>query len=319
VQVFTTENVDTGRRLEYWSALASDAITPMRVSAGARSAFEGRLWTDSLGGIDISRAYSSSAVIRRTPAEIARLNQRAFLLSMSEESSYSFRIRGCERVGRGGDLLITDSAEPEDIVHSGCCVIVMRVPEGVLRSHLPAVDDLAGLLVRGDRGAGLIASTMIRSLPRSLRQGFDTSVREHLSAALLHSVAAAYAEAFGVKWVSAATAESRRFEIRRFVDAHLGDSDLTVQKVAATFGLSDRYIRMLFEATGESLSTYLQRRRLEESARQLRDPLWRSRTVSEIAFAWGFNSLGSYDRAFKVRFDQTPRQYRQRCETDDRK
>ena len=315
MQVFTTGQVDTSRRLDYWSALASDAITPMRVSAGKDSSFEGRLWTAKLGDIDIARAYSSSVVIRRTPEEIARAEQCAFLLSISEEASYRFRIRGSQREGRAGELLLTASTEREEIVHSGCTVIVLRVPDLLLKAHLPAADDLIGLVVRGDCGAGLVASTMIRALARNMRNGFDTAVGEHLTAALLHSVAAAYAETFGTPSVSMVTVESRRFEITRYADAHLADSDLTVQKVALAFGLSDRYVRMLFEGEREPLSAYIQRRRLEESARQLRDPLWRSRTVSEIAFNWGFNSLGSYDRAFKARFEVTPREYRQRSET----
>jgi AraC-like DNA-binding protein len=310
VHVFTTGQVDTRRRLDYWSELASDAITPMRVSAGRDSVFEGRLWTEKLGTVDMARAYSSPVVIRRTPNEISRGTEHAYLLSISEETSYSFCIRGRRRVGRPGDILLTDSTEREEIVHSGCTVIVFRVVEQRLKAHLPAADDVVGLLVPGDRGAGLVASQMIRSLARNMRQGFDASVGEHLTTALLHSVAAAYSEAFGARYVSVATAESRRFEITRYVDAHLGDSDLTVQKVALAFGVSDRYVRMLFEDSGEPLSAHIQRRRLEESARQLRDPLWHSRTVSEIAFNWGFNSLGSYDRAFKARFDVTPREYR---------
>jgi AraC-like DNA-binding protein len=314
VQTYSTGTVDTQHRLDYWSALASDAITPMRVSAGRPVGFEGRLWTESFGAIDIARAYSSSVIIRRTPEEIGRLTERAFLLSISEETSYSYRIRGQQRVGRPGDLLLTDSAEPEEIVHSGCTVIVMRVAEPLLKAHLPAADDLTGRTVRGDRGAGLVASTMVRSFARNMQHGFAGSTCEHLTTALLHSIAAAYSEAFGVRTAPAATADSRRFEITRYVDAHLPDSDLTVQKVALAFAVSDRYVRMLFETTGEPLSAYIQRRRLEESARQLRDPLWRSRTVSEIAFNWGFNSLGSYDRAFKTRFDSTPREYRKRHE-----
>jgi AraC family transcriptional regulator, positive regulator of tynA and feaB len=316
VQTFTTGHVETRRRLDYWSDLASNAITPMRVSAGGQSSFEGRLWTEKLGAIDIARAYSSSVVIRRTPQEISRSADRAFLLSIAEETSYSFRVRGCQLVGRPGDLLLTDSAEPEEIIHSGCTAIVLRMSESLLKAHLPAADDVTGLIVRGDRGAGLMASTMIRSLARNMRHGFDVNVCEHLTAALLHSIAAAYSEAFGVKATATATAtaESRRFEITRYVDAHLGDSDLTVQNTALAFGVSDRYVRMLFESTGEPLSSYIQRRRLEESARQLRDPLWRARTVSEIAFNWGFNSLGSYDRAFKVRFDRTPSEYRRHWE-----
>jgi AraC-like DNA-binding protein len=312
MQVYTTNNVDYDRRLGYWSALNSDAFAPMNISARRSATFQGCLWLDRLGSVNIGRASSSAVVIRRTGADVGRLTERAFVLTMSEEASYTVRTKGNECVVHGGALVLSDTTQVYDLQHAGCSVIILRIQEDVLKAYLPAADDLTGLVLKGDRGAGLHASTMMRSVLRTVRQGLAEGIREHLAAALLHTVAAAFSEAYRARDTSPMTAELRRFQLTRFVDTHLRDADLTVQKVATAFGLSDRYVRMLFETVGESLSCYIQRRRLEESARQLRDPLWQGKTVSEIAFAWGFNSLGSYDRAFKARFDLTPRQYRQR-------
>lgn len=312
MHVYSTNAVDCHRRLDYWSALSSSAITPMRVSASSQTRFEGRLWVDRLGPIDVARAYSSAVVIRRTPVEVGRSSERAFLLELSEEASYGVQLRGRQHVVRGGDLWFSDSTEPIVVRHLGCAVIVLRIGESALKTYLPAADDLLGCVIAGDRGAGLATSTLIRAVVRNMQQGFTPEAGEHLAAAVLHAVAAAFAERCGAKVAAPVTAESRRTAITRFVDAHLGDADLKVQRVAEKFGVSDRYVRMLFEAAGEPLSSYIQRRRLEESARQLRDPHCSSRTVSEIAFSWGFNSLGSYDRAFKAHFEITPREYRTR-------
>jgi AraC-like DNA-binding protein len=312
MHVYSTNAVELGRRLDYWSALSSSAITPMQVSASSRARFEGRLWVDRLGSIDIARAYSSSAVIRRTPAEIGRTDERAFLLELSEDATYGVCRRGQESVVKGGEFWLSDSTEPIVVRHLGCSVVVLRIGEAALKAVLPGADQVLGVVIKGDRGAGLSASTLIRGLARTMQQGFARGAGEHLATAVLHALAAAFAEVRGVEVAVPATAESRRLAITKFVDAHLGDADLKVQRVAERFGVSDRYVRMLFEAAGEPLSTYIQRRRLEESARQLRDPQGRSLTVSEIAFSWGFNSLGSYDRAFKAHFDVTPREYRSR-------
>jgi AraC family transcriptional regulator, positive regulator of tynA and feaB len=314
MRVYSTQEVAKGQRLDYWSALASEAITPMRVDARkGYTSFEGRLWVDQIGSIGVSRAYSTAVVISRTGVNIAQTQERAFVVSMAEDADYCMRAKGWERLVRRNDILITDATQRGTIVHAGCTALTLRVPDRVFRQYLPGVDDLIGLVLPGDRGAGRLAATMLRAIAPKSGRHFDACSGDHLATALLHAIAGACTECFGAKSVRRATAASRRYEILQFVEAHLGDADLNVQNVAANFELSDRYVRMLFEDHGEPLSMYMQRRRLEESARQLRDPLWRSRTVSEIAFRWGFNSLGSYDRAFKARFEMTPRQYRERA------
>jgi AraC-like DNA-binding protein len=311
MRVYTTDSVDRQRRVDFWSSLSSNNITPMLISADQRSPFEGRLWVDRLGPVGLARAYSSGVMIRRMGYR-HRSGERDFVLTMSEAAHYTAVTKGQEQLVRGGDLRLSDSSEVMELTHAGCTVIVLCINEHVLKEYLPMADDLVGSVVRGDRGAGLHASTLIRSLPAGMRYGFVDNATEHLSAALLHSIAAAYSQAYALTDAAPMTAGARRVAIKRFVEMRLGDAALTVQSIAGEFDLSDRYLRMLFEPDGESLAAYLQRRRLEEAARQLRDPQSDARTISEIAFAWGFNSLGSFDRAFRARFATTPSQYRRR-------
>lgn len=311
MRVFTTNSIDRQRRVDFWSSLSANNITPMIISADRRLPFEGRLWIDWVGPIRLARAYSSGVVIKRTGTR-HRAGEREFVLTVSEGASYTAFVKGREQFVRGGDLHLSDTSDVLELEHSGCTAIVLCIKAPLFKEYLPMADDLVGNVVRGDRGAGLHASTMIRSLPAGMRHGFVDSATEHLTAALLHSIAAAYSQAYSLPDAAPVTAGSRRVVIKRFVDSNLSDAELTVQKVAAAFHLSDRYVRMLFESDGESLAAYIQRRRLEEAARQLRDSRPDGRTISDIAFASGFNSLGSFDRAFKARFDMTPGQYRRR-------
>ena len=55
---------------------------------------------------------------------------------------------------------------------------------------------------------------------------------------------------------------------------------------------------------------YILRRRLEECARQMANPAWGVHTLTEIAFAWGFNSAAHFTRTFHERFGMPPREYR---------
>jgi AraC-like DNA-binding protein len=58
------------------------------------------------------------------------------------------------------------------------------------------------------------------------------------------------------------------------------------------------------------VSGYILRRRLEECARQLASSLRRGQTITEIAFASGFNNVAHFTRVFRQQFGVTPRQYR---------
>lgn len=80
--------------------------------------------------------------------------------------------------------------------------------------------------------------------------------------------------------------------------------------VSRELRLSPRYINRLFETEDTSLSRYIWRRRLERTAENLRDPTLRCRSISLIAMDNGFNDLSHFSKAFRLRFDLSPREYR---------
>lgn len=236
--------------------------------------------------------------------------ERRFLVTTSEDAPFYVSGKGYEAQIKPNDLIVYDLTQPSLTIHSGCTALNVLIPEADLRRHLPARDHPNGLIIRADRGSGLIAATMIRALAPNKERHLTGNAGDHMAMALLHAIAAACAETRGVRLSPEAAQGSRRQQITRFVEAHLGDADLSVAMVAAAFRVSDRYVRLLFEDGDEPLSAYIRRRRFEECARQLRDPMRRTRTISDIALSYGFNSLASFDRAFKAYFAMTPREYR---------
>jgi AraC-like DNA-binding protein len=96
----------------------------------------------------------------------------------------------------------------------------------------------------------------------------------------------------------------------RYIEDHLRDPELSPAKVAKGLRISPRYLRTVFARSGEKVSAYIMRRRLEECAKQIRNPSWAGHTLTEIAFAWGFNSAAHFTRAFHDHFGVTPRDYR---------
>ena len=83
---------------------------------------------------------------------------------------------------------------------------------------------------------------------------------------------------------------------------------LAVSDLAAAAGLSPAYFSRAFhKAFGESPHQYLLTRRLERAAALLRTT---DRPVTEICFAVGLASLGSFTTSFRRVFGTTPLAYR---------
>ena len=98
--------------------------------------------------------------------------------------------------------------------------------------------------------------------------------------------------------------------VRDFVERHLDVCELDTSMVSTALNLSPRYINKLFEAENTSLTRYIWRRRLERAAADLQDPARAGLGISAIAMAHGFNDLSHFSRAFRQRFDLSPRAYR---------
>lgn len=86
------------------------------------------------------------------------------------------------------------------------------------------------------------------------------------------------------------------------------DKHLTVTELAKRVNLSVRHLESLFrEEMGTTIKQSLKEKRLNEAAKLL---LGTHKQVSEICFAVGYHDLPSFTKAFKERFEKSPREFR---------
>jgi AraC family transcriptional regulator len=92
------------------------------------------------------------------------------------------------------------------------------------------------------------------------------------------------------------------------VQAHLAD-DLTLEQVARVAAFSPFHFHRIFEAiTGETLSAFIRRVRLERAAGAL--SLLPEASILEIALSYGFSSAATFARAFRAHFGMSATQWR---------
>jgi len=99
-------------------------------------------------------------------------------------------------------------------------------------------------------------------------------------------------------------------KIRTAIDERLADPGLSPISVAAAVGISVRYANMLLAPQNLSLRRLIIKLRLDRCHVALADAAFVHRTISEIAFAWGFSDLSHFSRVFKHAYGASPREFR---------
>lgn len=96
--------------------------------------------------------------------------------------------------------------------------------------------------------------------------------------------------------------------LRRHIDEHLDDADLSVPTLAAAHHMSVRAVYDAFAKTGETPAAFIRRRRLRRASTLLRDEAELS--IADVAIRCGFGDPMTFSRAFRREFSTSPSAWR---------
>jgi len=313
MDIYSTADAPRNSRAAYWNSLYTTRFAHVTFSPANHDAFEAELRVGALGPLGIARVQCSSADIERTRAHVTRHNHRLFSFLVIQRGSGTFSHYGHNTALATGDTTLCDSSTPHCMTCSDDTEIaIIRCPPDILRRYVPFPEQLCGLKLERAATFADVATSMVQSVWRQCEAGVPDRFGTSMARNLLDVFATSYAVSFDDGGADSSVVTARRIQAQRFVEAHLRDQDLTPARVANALHISPRYLRMLFEGEKESVTSYILRRRLEECAKQIASPLWSGHTITEIAFACGFNSAAHFTRAFREHYGTTPTGHRRR-------
>lgn len=269
--------------------------------------------TGRLGALRFAQVACHSHAVDRLSAPGSADICSGYTLITQLEGRGSVSQYGQQSELEAGDIALFDNGAPyRHHIAEGATVLMMRLPTKALRSHLPSPEQFCGRRLAAAAGMTSVTVSLARNLCTQAQGLLPAPLQECLVRQLLETVALSFTHAFGQLISASSVVGGRYARARLFIEQNLGDPELGPHSVARALNVSARYLRMIFAREGECISSYVLRRRLEETARQLVDPRWRGRSICEIAFAWGFNSAPHFSRSFREHYGMPPREYRSR-------
>ncbi|MGH9686880.1 MAG: helix-turn-helix domain-containing protein [Candidatus Acidiferrales bacterium] len=307
----STNGVAASERREFWEAGASMLFGALRLEEQSREPFDANFSYAPIGDLVFCQlAARVPHRVFRTQA-VASRDDRPYLKAVLQTKGRSVIVQsGRTTPLYSGEWTFYDAGQPYSVALSaGGEFSMLLVPRGkvVSRSF-----DLRSLVLRrfsSDRGLGkliwsLVGNTVDQIADLQNRASFELA---EIVAQMARLAVLDCAEADEARTNSC---DARRERIKFYISAHLNDPELSIAKLAGLAHCSKRYLHMLFRAENLSISDYILRARLERCRTELLDP-WRARrSITEIAYAWGFNSSNHFSRCFKSEFGVSPRDLR---------
>lgn len=305
----STDEVRPHERTGFWTDLIWHKLGRLRSETFGDENFRGRMVLGDVGSVKMCRLSAARHRVVRTP-DLIRQDDRGYLkLVVQLEGSTWFEQNGRKTLLAPGEWSIYDTMKAYSVSNTGPIEqLVLLVPrEQVLASGMPA-DELMVQRYSARAGIGRLACDLMRSafdeIPTSTPQSAE-AVGEAITRLLRHSLL----ERSGVP-TDLSHREALRDRIKAYIERNLRDPGLSIDQIAEAIHCSKRNLHKAFSHDGTTISDHIWRLRLERCRADLLAPACDWKSITEIAFSWGFNSSTHFSKAFKNAYGMPPRLWR---------
>jgi AraC-like DNA-binding protein len=311
--VFSTDNIEPSKRYAAWQGAICDVYVHVDVAADKRDDYHGFIREAHFGAVSLTDVLLSEQHISRRQRHIARLDKDCYYIELIQHGRVNVLQAGQTLVTNAGVGAIFSAAEAYDLECVGKVrSLYLEIPRQAFADRFQKdLVPVAGA-IRTDQGLGRIAAEFC-SMVAAHGSDLDAAVRARLGDEMMDVLALAL-ELGGNSDLpeDQAVRRVRLRSVKAWIEEHLVDPDLSLEKIASSNGISLRYLHYLFRLTDMSVSEWIRDRRLQRCYDLLKRPELHALSVTEVAYQLGFNSSSHFSTAFRKKFGVSPSDLRKR-------
>jgi len=308
---YSTDDLLPPDRVKFWCdefAKRAHSITPGEIPDPVTFHAEA---SGSVAGefalLDIKSGFER---VLRTAADVARDKTDAFFIRRFRRPTIWRAAKGStpvDLIHEPGDFGVSSTEWQFNSESKGTASFDMLViPEAALSPHLAGGRLSHPLRLPGGSPLGsLLAAAMEAAKEQAplLADELGEAVLRNLCGLVTLAIGASDT---GAEWGQDSIRSARVAAVKRYVDLHIADPGLTPASAATALGISPRQLHRLFEPSGSTFARYVQRQRLLRCRDTIAGATGNGRSVVDIAYGWGFNSMATFYRAFVSEFGSPP-------------
>lgn len=304
--VFNTDTIAPSKRYASWRDAICDVYVNVEVAATDPDNYKGFIRETRLGDVVLTDILLSRQRINRHRRHLARLDKDCYYLHFLQSGSMNVLQRGStclSNLARGAIFSATEQYELQCL--GEVRAFYLEIPTAELASRFPGGVVPVTAEINSTIGLGRIATEFSVALALE-SDNINDDLRRRLGSQLIDIVALALMSSEGdVPSLEGSVQQARLRSVQLWIEEHLSDPDLTLERIAQANNMSLRYLHLLFQRSGMSVSEWLWNRRLQRCYDQIAKQDGRS--VTSIAFAHGFSSSAHFSTMFRRKYGIRPR------------
>jgi AraC family transcriptional activator of tynA and feaB len=315
--VISTADVHPRDGFDYWHEILCKKVVRHDCTPEARQGFRAKLQSASVADVDLVQYESAPMQNDVTVRHVAHANPDELFVRRQIAGVFVLEQDSREVVLDAGDVTLLDPRRPMHGKYlKGTRQLLLKVPRRELEAR---VGDVRQMIARSVKSSEAdehgLTSAFLAMLP-TYADTLGCVAAEVVRDQVLDLVAVSLAKAMDRGRPRVSSARSLvLLSVRAAVEARLTDPALDAETVAAAAGVSVRYANAVLAEDDTSIMRLVWARRLERCRRALEDPSQTLRTVSEIAYGWGFSDMTHFGRRFRAAYGSLPSEYRRRVKS----
>lgn len=307
---YATTDIPLHSRRQYWQDVVSRTYFSLDLRFPGSRDFSASLGAWSMGPVSVSRNIANGLLYKRHERHLQNEREESFLITVPELAEIRFEQDGKDVRCKPGGFVIERSHLPYEFSHHEPAALwVLKIPSAVLRGRISRPERLATLRFDATRSVGALFVDTLRLAGERISE-MDEQARTMMGRHLIELLAMAIESDDRVlTGHSSSVRNGHLLRCEQFIRTRLDDMRLTPQMIADGCGISLRYLHQIFEGEGLTVCAYIRDQRLSICDAALRDPNCR-KSISEIAYQWGFADQAQFSRNYRGRFGCTPSEAR---------